>query len=169
MSTCAPACSSILASSRAILRTTHQTRQPGRRMHEPLVSVITPTYQRCSALSHCLDSVAAQTYKNIEHIVIDGGSTDGTIQLLKRRTHDYRLTWTSEPDQGMYEAINKGLNRSSGEVLCYLNSDDLLFPWSLAVVVAALKEADLVYGDLLLLRTDRTSGSAFLLQGPVYH
>jgi glycosyltransferase involved in cell wall biosynthesis len=118
----------------------------------PLVSIVTPTLQRADYLERTLRSVRAQTYPNVEHIVIDGGSTDGTLELLERYAGTYNLRWISEPDRGMYDAINKGLRMANGEILAYLNSDDLYFPWTVDVVVELLDdhpEADLVYGDFV--------------------
>jgi glycosyltransferase involved in cell wall biosynthesis len=118
----------------------------------PLVSIVTPTLQRVDYLERTLRSVRAQTYPNVEHIVVDGGSTDGTLELLERYAETYNLRWISEPDRGMYDAVNKGLRMAAGEILAYLNSDDLYFPWTVDVVVEALEEhpeADVVYGDAI--------------------
>lgn len=122
-------------------------------MGQPLVSVITPVLNSAETLEMTLSSVAAQTYPNVEHIVVDGGSTDGTIEILRRFSSSVRLRWLSEPDTGMYAALNKGMTLASGEVMSYLNSDDLYLPWSVerAVSALSLKAADLVYGDLLVL------------------
>jgi glycosyltransferase involved in cell wall biosynthesis len=122
-------------------------------MGRPLVSIITPVLNRAGIIGGCLDSVAAQTYEPIEHIVVDGGSTDGTLELLERHRplHDFRFI--SEPDGGMYEAINKGISLARGDVLAYLNSDDLYLPWSVDVAVRALTPStELVYGDLGVFR-----------------
>lgn len=118
----------------------------------PLFSIITPTFERAELLERTLRSVRAQTYDAVEHIVIDGGSTDRTVDLLQRYARTYPLRWISEPDRGMYDAVNKGLRLATGTILAYLNSDDLYFPWTLATVQEALghqPEADLVYGDVL--------------------
>ena len=90
-----------------------------------LVSIVTPTYNRAPLLRHTMASVRRQTHRAIEHIVIDGGSTDGTIHSLRQAEGTYPLRWVSEPDKGMYHAINKGLAMASGDILAYLNSDDL--------------------------------------------
>ena len=123
-------------------------------MARPLVSIVTPVLDRVDTMTACFASVASQTYRPIEHIVVDGGSTDGTLELLTahRPSHPYR--WISEPDSGMYEAINKGLSMAHGDVLAYLNSDDLYLPWSVEVAVRALRqpEVDLIYGDMGVLR-----------------
>jgi glycosyltransferase involved in cell wall biosynthesis len=118
-----------------------------------LVSIVTPTLNQATFITATLDSVRAQTHSALEHIVVDGGSTDGTHKILaSRRDDDPRLSWVSEPDGGMYEAVNKGLRRARGEVLGYLNSDDALAPWALEAVVAMFtREPDvgLVYGDAI--------------------
>jgi glycosyltransferase involved in cell wall biosynthesis len=103
----------------------------------------------------CLDSVTSQTYRPIEHIIVDGGSSDGTLELVKAHRPSHPLRWISEPDGGMYDAINKGISMAHGEVLAYLNSDDLYLPWSVDVAVRALFEhdAELIYGDMGLLRS----------------
>lgn len=121
-------------------------------MERPLVSIVTPTLNRRSLLEWTLRSIRGQTYPNVEHVVVDGGSTDGTIELLEAFASTYRMRWNSEPDGGMYEAINKGLAMANGQILAYLNSDDLYFPWSCEVVVDAftrLPDADFIYGDAL--------------------
>ncbi len=128
-------------------------------MGPPLVSIITPVLDRAEALSTCLASVASQTYQPIEHIVVDGGSTDGTLELIKAYRASHRFHWISEPDDGMYEAINKGVSIAHGEVLAYLNSDDLYLPWSVDVAVRELQQPgiELIYGDLGVLRAKTNS------------
>jgi glycosyltransferase involved in cell wall biosynthesis len=87
----------------------------------PLVSIITPILNRARTIGYCLTSVANQTYRPIEHIVIDGGSTDGTIEFVRALAEDHPICWISEPDKGKYHAVNKALKLSRGEVLGYLN------------------------------------------------
>lgn len=119
----------------------------------PLVSIVTPVLNRVEMIGACLASVAEQSYQPIEQIVVDGGSTDGTLEFLNgyRASHPFRCI--SEPDNGMYEAINKGISMARGDVLAYLNSDDIYFPWSVDVAVRALSPGvDLVYGDLGVVR-----------------
>jgi glycosyltransferase involved in cell wall biosynthesis len=121
-------------------------------MTKPLVSIVTPTLNQGTFIEQTLQSMEAQSYQRFEHIVVDGGSTDGTLDILRRYQGRYALNWQSGPDGGMYEAINKGLRQARGEIVAYLNSDDLYFPWTLAVVVAAFerhRDAGFVYGDLL--------------------
>ncbi len=125
---------------------------------KPLVSIITPVLNRASTLPSCLASVVAQTYPRIEHIVVDGGSTDGTLDILRSFSVPRPPKWITERDEGMYDALNKGLSLATGDVLAYLNSDDLYLPWSVDVAVEELRKGrDLVYGDLgvLTLRTVR--------------
>ena len=122
---------------------------------QPLVSIVTPVLNRVSTIRACLFSVASQTYPSIEHIVVDGGSSDGTLELLQAFETDRPWRWFSERDDGMYDAINKGLRSARGEIVCYLNSDDLYFPWSVDTAVKRIRRgADLVYGDLAVLERD---------------
>jgi glycosyltransferase involved in cell wall biosynthesis len=89
----------------------------------PLVSVVTALFNGRSTIEECLYSVATQDYPNIEHIVIDGGSTDGTLDVL-RQNEDRLAFWKSEADQGVYDAWNKGLIETRGEWICFLGADD---------------------------------------------
>jgi glycosyltransferase involved in cell wall biosynthesis len=115
-----------------------------------LVSVVTPTLNQAAFLERTLRSLRSQSYPAIEHIVVDGGSTDGTLEILRREGDKGTLRLVSEPDGGMYDAINKGLALATGEILAYLNSDDLYLPWSIEAVVLrfeARSGVDLVFGD----------------------
>jgi glycosyltransferase involved in cell wall biosynthesis len=125
----------------------------------PLVSIVTPVLNGGSTIERTLASVSAQTYPNIEHIIVDGGSTDDTMSVVRSFSAARRLRVISEPDHGMYDAVNKGLAIADGDVLAYLNSDDAYFPWSVAVAVATLTSGcDFVYGDLGMVRgRDRDS------------
>src|SRR5512143_842563 len=119
-------------------------------MGAPTVSIVTPTLNQARFLRRTLDSVRAQTYPVSEHIVVDGGSTDGTLDILAREGERPALQWTSGPDGGMYEAVNKGLAMASGEILGYLASDDVYLPWTIEAVVeafAARPTVDIVFGD----------------------
>ncbi len=116
----------------------------------PTVSIVVPSYQQGQYIRFTLDSILSQDFRDLECVVMDGGSTDGTVDVL-RSYDDPRLTWVSEPDRGQSHAINKGLERATGEYLSYLNSDDLLRPGAVAAIVRFFErnpEADLVYGDM---------------------
>ncbi len=113
----------------------------------PKITVVTPSYNQAVYIEGTILSVIEQDDPNLEYIVIDGGSTDGTVQILERFDDaiDY---WVSEPDRGQSDAINKGFSRSTGDILCWLNSDDQLEPRGLAVVREAFADAevDIVVG-----------------------
>lgn len=94
---------------------------------KPLVSIITPSYNQGEFIEDNLKSVANQKYDNIEHIVIDGGSTDDTIDVLKKYEDIYNLRWISEPDEGQSDAINKGFKKANGDIIGWINSDDAYF------------------------------------------
>jgi glycosyltransferase involved in cell wall biosynthesis len=114
----------------------------------PLVSIITPSFNQGRFIAETIESVLGQTYDNIEYIVMDGGSTDETLEVLKR--YEDRLRWISEPDSGQSDAINKGMALAKGEILAYLNSDDLIEPEAVAQAVAFFSQnpdADMVYGE----------------------
>lgn len=96
------------------------------------ISVVTPSYNHARFIRQTIDSVLGQGYPNLEYIVIDGGSTDGTIDIL--RSYGDRISWVSEKDRGQSDAINKGMRLSSGDILAYLNSDDLYQPRALFAV-----------------------------------
>jgi glycosyltransferase involved in cell wall biosynthesis len=92
-------------------------------MNNPLISIITVVYNGASTLEQTILSVINQTYKNIEYIIIDGGSTDGTVDIIKK--YENKLAyWVSEPDNGIYYAMNKGIERATGELIGIINSDD---------------------------------------------
>ena len=116
--------------------------------HQPLVSIITPSYNQAEFVEETILSVLNQDYPNVEHIVMDGSSSDGTLDILRR--YRDRIIWLSEPDRGQADAINKGLRIAQGEVLAYLNSDDLYLPGAVRSVVehfAAHPRVGLAYGD----------------------
>jgi glycosyltransferase involved in cell wall biosynthesis len=116
----------------------------------PLVTIITPTLNQGRFIEGAIRSIRDQSYSRIEHIVIDGGSGDGTLETLRRLEGAYDMRWVSESDRGMYDAINKGLAGAKGEVLAYLNSDDVYPPWAVEVAVEALRASpgiDVIFGD----------------------
>lgn len=119
-------------------------------MDEPLVSIITPSYQQGQFIKETIESVLSQDYSNLEHIVVDGGSTDNTINILK--SYDYlgdSFRWLSEKDRGQAHAINKGLSMARGEIIGWLNSDDTYTPHAVEKAVSTLKQNSdwgMVYG-----------------------
>src|SRR5438105_13426655 len=99
----------------------------------PSISVVTPSFNQARFLPHTIDSVLSQRYPKLEYGVVDGGSSDGSVETL--REYDSRLSyWVSEPDGGMYEAIRKGFERSTGEIIAWINSDDTYLPWTFTTV-----------------------------------
>ncbi|AFY90063.1 glycosyl transferase family 2 [Chroococcidiopsis thermalis PCC 7203] len=115
----------------------------------PLVSIITPSYNQGKFIRKTIESVLTQNYEKIEYWVIDGGSTDETISILKEYESDSRFHWISESDRGQSDAINKGLARIKGEIFSWLNSDDVLVQNALFKVVSAWMEAEqpsIIYG-----------------------
>ena len=126
-------------------------------MDEPLVSIVTPSLNRADVIAEAIASVLAQDYSAIEYLVIDGGSTDGTLDIL--RSYDGRVAWVAEPDGGQSAAINKGWRLANGEILAWLNTDDTYLPGAVQRVVAFLRAhpgVDAVYGDCLYVDSNGT-------------
>lgn len=95
-------------------------------MNNPKISIVTPVYNQVQYLEQTILSIVKQGYPNLEYIIIDGGSTDGTVDVIKKY-ESHLAYWVSEPDKGMYHAIQKGFEHSTGEIMCWLNSDDVFF------------------------------------------
>ncbi|MGH7267084.1 MAG: FkbM family methyltransferase [Candidatus Rokuibacteriota bacterium] len=124
-------------------------------MAAPLVSIVTPALNQGRFIRATIESVLAQDYPHVEYLVIDGGSTDATASIVDE--YRGRLTWISEPDRGQAHAINKGFRMARGEVVAWLNSDDLLLPRAVSAAVEALeadRELALVYGDAYVIDED---------------
>lgn len=119
----------------------------------PLVSIVTPSFNQAQYLEETICSVLEQDYPNIEYLIVDGGSTDSSLEIIHR--YQERLSWwISEPDQGQTDAINKGFSHAHGEILAWLNSDDIYLPQAAARAVEFLlnhPNVGMVYGDANLI------------------
>lgn len=105
----------------------------------PCISIVTPSYNQSEFIEETIRSVLLQGYPNLEYIIIDGGSTDSSIEIIKKY-QNYFSYWVSEPDKGPADAINKGWQKTSGEIIAYLNSDDLYLPRALADIAEAFHQ-----------------------------
>ena len=126
-------------------------------MGKPRISIITVTYNASSVLEKTLSSVASQTYDNLEYVVVDGASKDDTLSIVDRwRNHIDILV--SEPDKGLYDAMNKGARLATGDWILYMNADDIFVNEGVVADVAAFieahPEAEVVYGDSEMKPTD---------------
>jgi glycosyltransferase involved in cell wall biosynthesis len=127
--------------------------------HQSLVSIITIVYNGEKYLETCLRSIESQTYKNIEYIIIDGKSTDDTLNIINNYRHIV-TTLVSEKDRGISDAFNKGIARANGEIIAIINADDYLNPTSIEDVVTAYiktgKQQGIYYGDIRYFDDDRS-------------
>ena len=118
----------------------------------PKISIITPSLNQGQFIEKTILSILSQSYPNLEYFIVDGGSTDDTLKILEKYTD--RLTWFSEPDRGQTDAINKGLRRATGDIVAYLNSDDILLPNTLlevGAIFAARPQSIWVTGQCLII------------------
>jgi glycosyltransferase involved in cell wall biosynthesis len=118
-------------------------------MDYPRISIVTPSYNQAKYLPETIESILRQDYPNLEYIIIDGGSTDGSVEVI-RRYEAHLAYWVSEKDSGQSEAINKGFGRASGVLFNWINSDDVLFPGALQRIARAFlnhPDAAMVVGD----------------------
>ena len=115
----------------------------------PLVSIVTVVHNRARTLPRAIDSVLAQEYPELEYIVVDGCSTDGTVDVIRRYEHHIDV-WISEPDRGISEAFNKGVALARGQIIGLLNSDDWYEAGAVSAAVRALEASgcDIVHGQL---------------------
>ncbi len=123
-----------------------------KQLPSPTISIITPSLNGASTIGRTIDSVAVQTLQPMEHILIDGGSTDGTVDIIKR--YEDKIThWVSEPDFGLYHAMNKGILASKGDIIGIVNADDYYFPRACEMAVEAFKgktlDEHIVWGDVM--------------------
>ena len=99
-------------------------------MREPKISIVTPSYNQANFIEACIESILSQNYQNLEYIIIDGGSTDASVEII-RKYSKYLKYWCSEKDRGQSHAINKGFARCAGTLFNWINSDDALVPSAL--------------------------------------
>jgi glycosyltransferase involved in cell wall biosynthesis len=117
----------------------------------PRITVVTPSYNQAAFVDQTMRSIHDQDHPDVEHIVVDGGSTDGSLEII--RTYEDRATIIAEPDRGQTDAINKGLRRATGDIVCWLNTDDYFMPGALSTVAAYFRdhpEALWLTGDCLI-------------------
>lgn len=128
-----------------------RTRGEGRQCDDDLVTIVTVAFNSAATIERTVESVAAQTHAHTEYVIVDGGSTDATVDILRRRSDEIDL-WISGRDEGIGDAFNRGIALASGRYVALVNSDDWLEPTHIERAVEALRasNADFVFGDLLV-------------------
>lgn len=124
--------------------------------NRPKISVVTPSFNQAKFIEQTILSVVNQGYPNLEYIIIDGGSSDDSVEIIKKY-EDRVAYWVSEKDDGFAHAINKGFARATGDIFCWVNSDDLLFPGSLEIIgkfFSQYHRVDMVFGDRHVIDAD---------------
>ena len=130
----------------------------------PRISIITPSYNQGKFIEETINSIITQGYPNLEYIIIDGGSHDSTVDIIKKYEKQINY-WVSEPDHGQADAINKGLSRCSGEIFGWINSDDMLLPGALFKIAQAYQNTPeaIICGDVINFHENST-GEMLIVQ-----
>lgn len=127
-------------------------------MDYPKISIVTPSFNQAEFLEQTICSVLSQNYPNLEYVVIDGGSTDGSVEIIKKYA-DKLTYWVSEKDKGQYDAINKGFSHTSGDIMGWVNSSDIYYPWTFTIIAEIFNSIDKVEW-LTGMPTNLSSGTA---------
>ena len=122
----------------------------------PKISIVTITYNSGATLEETILSVTSQDYENLEYLIIDGGSTDNTLEIVEKYREQIAIV-VSEPDKGISDAFNKGISRATGEIIGIINSDDILLPGALTRIAQAYKRETDVYSGLMYCWNDKTN------------
>ncbi len=132
-------------------------KRPQKNLHNLLVSIVVPSYNQGQFIQATIDSILSQDYRPIEICVVDGGSTDETLAVLHTYQEHAELSWTSEPDEGVVDAVNKGFAKIKGDIVAIQSSDDMYLPGSITRIVQNFnedKDLGLVYGDTIKVDAD---------------
>jgi glycosyltransferase involved in cell wall biosynthesis len=138
-------------------------------MNFPRISIVIPSYNQGQFLEETILSITDQQYPDLELFVVDGGSADNSIDIIKKYEH-HLAWWVSEKDKGQSEAINKGLKKATGEIVSWVNSDDLLMPGSLQVIsstfTSATGQVGLIHGGAIVFDEDKIKETRLTYQSP---